>query len=405
MKDHELLQYAIEHGMINMSYVQEQINMSKRKELLEKHPYKIWEGEKDGRWYTYIPDRKKGRVLRSRSSKKQIEDCVCDYWEEELKNPTIKEVYDKWIKDKLERKEITISTKNRYDRQYNESMKEFGENRIKNIEEYDIERFILDSIHKHNMTAKGYSNLRTLIFGIFKRAKKEKLISFSISSVVSDIEISKKIFRKVHKKDDELIFMEYEIPVIISYFKTHDLDVKDFGIWFLFYTGLRPGELAALKWEDVDGNIIHIKRTEIRYEDELKNNFYEVRDFPKTDAGIRDVVIPPDAENILRQVKEINPDSEFVFESNGKRIPTYLFDDRIRIICKKTGLVEKSLNKIRKTYGTILLNGDVDESLIISQMGHTDIKTTKKYYYKNRKSQNQKIKAINKVFNEKVFDD
>ena len=38
--------------MIDMSYVQEQIEMNKRKELLEKHPYEIWEG-KDGKWYTY----------------------------------------------------------------------------------------------------------------------------------------------------------------------------------------------------------------------------------------------------------------------------------------------------------------------------------------------------------------
>ena len=44
MEESELLKYAIENGMIDISYVQEQIEMSKRKELLEKHPYKIWQG-------------------------------------------------------------------------------------------------------------------------------------------------------------------------------------------------------------------------------------------------------------------------------------------------------------------------------------------------------------------------
>ena len=38
-----MLQYAIEHGMIDMSYVQEQMEMNKRKEFLRKHPYEIWE--------------------------------------------------------------------------------------------------------------------------------------------------------------------------------------------------------------------------------------------------------------------------------------------------------------------------------------------------------------------------
>ena len=59
--------------------------------------------------------------------------------------------------------------------------------------------------------------------------------------------------------------------------------------------------------------------------------------------------------------------------------------------------VKKSLNKIRKTYGTILLDNGVEESLVIAQMGHTDIKTTKRYYYRNRKSLQQKSEVIDKV--------
>ena len=51
----ELLKYAVENGMIDLSYVQEVIEMKKRKELLEKHRFKIWEG-KVGRWYTFLPD-------------------------------------------------------------------------------------------------------------------------------------------------------------------------------------------------------------------------------------------------------------------------------------------------------------------------------------------------------------
>ena len=383
--------------MIDMSYVQEQIEMNKRRELLEKHPYKIWEG-RNQRWYTYLPDASKGRILKSRSSQKELETLIVEYWEEKSKNPTVEEVYKIWISDKLARGEITITTKNRYDRQYNESMKVFGKRKIKDIEEYDIEKFILDAIYRNNMTAKGYSNLRTLIYGIFKRAKKEKLVSFSITSVVSDIDISRKTFRRVEKSDDQLVFMDYELPNVISYFKSHKLNIKDLGIWLTFYTGLRPGELAGMKWSDVDENVIHIKRTEISYEDENHHKIYEVRDFPKTDAGIRDVVIPEDAIKILKRIRELNPGGEYVFERNGKRIPTYLFDDRIRIICRKTNVVEKSMNKARKTYGTMLIDNNVDESLIISQMGHTDIETTKKYYYKNRKSQRQKIEVINKVF-------
>jgi hypothetical protein len=56
----DLLKYITENGMIDLSYVQEQIEMKKRKDLLKRHSYKIYQG-KDGKWYTYLPDENKGR--------------------------------------------------------------------------------------------------------------------------------------------------------------------------------------------------------------------------------------------------------------------------------------------------------------------------------------------------------
>ena len=393
----EVLNYAIEHGIIDLSYIENKIEMNKREELLKKHPYEIWIG-KDNRYYTYFPEKDNKRMLKSRNTRQKIEDCIVDFWKQEMENPTIYELYIEWVDGKLKREEITITTKNRYDRQYKESMIEFGKNRIKAIEEYDIEKFLLEAIHVHKMTAKGFSNLRTLILGIFKLAKKKKLIQYSIKNVIDDMDISKKVFRKVKHEDDELIFMDEEVEKVLNYFKQHKLDLKDLGILLLFYTGMRPGELSALTWDDVNGNIIKIHSTEIRYENENKEYIYEVRDFPKTEAGIRDVIVPQSQLWILKEIKTLNPSGKYVFEQHGERIRTCLFDDRIRRICSKLKIKEKSLNKIRKTYATTLIDKRVDDSLIIAQMGHTDITTTKNYYYKNRKNMQQKSLIIDKVF-------
>lgn len=393
----EVLNYAIEHGIIDLSYIENKIEMNKREELLKKHPYEIWIG-KDNRYYTYFPEKDNKRMLKSRNTRQKIEDCIVDFWKQEMENPTIYELYIEWVDGKLKREEITITTKNRYDRQYNESMIEFGKNRIKAIEEYDIEKFLLEAIHVHKMTAKGFSNLRTLILGIFKLAKKKKLVQYSIKNVIDDMDISRKLFRKVKHEDDELIFMDEEVEKVLNYFKQHKLDLKDLGILLLFYTGMRPGELSALTWDDVNGNIIKIHSTEIRYENENKEYIYEVRDFPKTEAGIRDVIVPQSQLWILKEIKTLNPSGKYVFEQHGQRIRTCLFDDRIRRICSKLEIKEKSLNKIRKTYATTLIDKRVDDSLIIAQMGHTDITTTKNYYYKNRKNMQQKSLIIDKVF-------
>ena len=394
MNNEELLKYAIENDMIDLSYVQEQIEMNKRSELLEKHPYKIYQG-KDGKWYTYLPT-DNGRIFKKRSTKEGIENLVVEYWKERETNPTINDIFKEWITYKISRKEISESTKGRYERQYKQCFAEFGKRNIKSVLEYDIEDFLLSSISNHNLTRKGFSNLRTLIFGIFRLAKKKHYINYSITEIVNDIEISRKSFRKVIKEDDEQVFMIDEIPKITGYLEQNQ-DVLNLGILLLFKTGLRIGELAALKNCDIRGNVIHVNRTEICYEEENGNRVYDVRDFPKTEAGIRDVVIPSNCQWILKKIKLLNPFGEFVFMNDGERIRTYVFRNRLSTVCKHAKVKQKSPHKIRKTYGSILLDDGLAESLIVSQMGHTNIKTTKEHYYKNRRNVDQIMSELDKV--------
>ncbi|MCM1253249.1 MAG: tyrosine-type recombinase/integrase [Clostridium sp.] len=381
--------------MIDLAYVQEQIEMKKRDELLHKHPYKIYQG-KDGKWYTYLPDDEKGRIFKKRNTKESIESLVIAYWKEKETNPTINDIFREWIADKISRQEISKSTKGRYERQYEQCFAEFGKRNIKSISEYDIEDFLLSSISSYSLTRKGFSNLRTLIFGIFRLAKKKHYITYSITEIVNDIEISRKSFRKIIKEDDEQVFMLDEIPKITGYLEQNQ-DMLNLGILLLFKTGLRIGELAALKNCDIHGNVIHVNRTEICYEEENGNRVYEVRDFPKTEAGIRDVVIPSNCQWILKRIKLLNPFGEFLFMRNGERIRTYVFRNRLSTVCRHADVKRKSPHKIRKTYGSILLDDGLAESLIVSQMGHTNIKTTKEHYYKNRRNVAQIMSELDKV--------
>ena len=399
LSNSEVLKQALADGIIDINTLSKQIEMNERKKYLEMHKYNIWQGEKDGKWYTYLPDKKKGRRLIKRTNQRGIEDVIISYWKEEKINPTVDDIYKEWLSDKLSREEIQKATRDRYNRQYGESMKDFGKRKIKSIEECDIEDFVLSAIYEHKLTSKGYSNLRTLIYGTFKRAKKRKLVDFSITEVIADMEISKKSFRKNNKPDEELVFSEIEKDKIINYIQNSKMDIISIGILLYFKTGMRPGELSAIKQIDVDERIIHICRTEICYKDENGNNVYEVRDFPKTEAGIRDIIIPLSAKCLIKKAKMINPFGEYLFERNGKRLRTYNFTVRLKSICKKVGVKPKSLNKIRKTYATTLIDSGVEESLIISQMGHTDITTTKKYYYKNRKDLEEKKTIIDNVSN------
>lgn len=391
----EILQYAIDNDMIDSVFIQEQIKMQRNEELLSKHPYKIWEG-KDGKWYSYFPDKEKGRVLRKRNTEELIKDEIIAYWKKQESNPTISDIYSEWINGKVQREEITKATRDRYNRQYEQCFLDFGKHKIKSISEYDIEEFVLDTIYNCKLTQKGFSNLRTLILGIFKLARRKRLVSFSISELMNDMDISKKLFRRNVKSDDEQVFTTDELPKVLDYLQENP-DIVNLGIFLLFKTGLRIGELAALKKTDITQNVIHISKTEIHYNDGAGNVIYEVRDSPKTEAGIRDVVVPDSGIRILNRIRLLNPFGEYLFERRGKRIRTYVFRERLRNICRKLDITMKSPHKIRKTYGSILIDNNVQESLVINQMGHTDIKTTKKHYYRNRMNYTEKKNIINHV--------
>lgn len=97
----ELLKFAVDQGIIDLSHLLDKANMIKKQEALKKHPYAITQG-KDGKWRTYLPDKEKGRRLIKKSTKESIESVVIDYWEEKSTNPTIEEVFYDWLRRKHE---------------------------------------------------------------------------------------------------------------------------------------------------------------------------------------------------------------------------------------------------------------------------------------------------------------
>ena len=98
----DLLQQAINNGIINLSSVQKQVEMNKREKILSEHPFTIWIG-KDEKWRTYLYDEKKknNRRLIKRTSKKAIEDAIVEeYKRKEDKCETFRDIFPKWIQYK-----------------------------------------------------------------------------------------------------------------------------------------------------------------------------------------------------------------------------------------------------------------------------------------------------------------
>lgn len=389
------MKFAIDNDMIDLSFVQEQIEMKKREEILKKHPYKIWKG-KDGNWYTYLPNKEKGRVLKKKTIKKDLEDDIIEYWEYELEDPTITDVFEEWNNRRLELKKISEATHLRNCQVFNRHYEEFGKYRIKSIDENQIVEFLEEQIAYHNLTAKAFSNLKTITRGFLKRAKKRKLVMFNVEEIFNDIDISEIKFKKVIKEDYEEVFNEEEMPIIIDYLKNNP-DLTNLGIMLMFVTGIRVGEVVGLKHDDFEGNTFKIRRTETRFKNENGEYVRLIKEFPKSQAGVRTAIIPKDYEWLTKSLRLQNPFDEYIFVKDGSRISTQAVRARLWRICKKLGIYNKSPHKIRKTYGSILLDNHIDNRLIIEQMGHTDILCTEEHYHRNRKSIDVKAQLISSI--------
>ena len=116
--------------------------------------------------------------------------------------------------------------------------------------------------------------------------------------------------------------------------------------------------------------------------------------------AFRHILLPETAERTLKAIRAINPFGEFLFmDKQGRRIRANRFNHWLHRACKKVGIPERSTHKIRKTYASILLSNKVDERLVINQMGHTDIATTRGSYYFNRNSEDKNKGIISNAIN------
>lgn len=397
----EMLQWLCERGTIAFTTIEREMDMKKRQEYLDSHDRSIWQG-KNGFWYTTFPceESTNGRRMIRRQTRELLNDAIADYYKAKDEEPTFEQTFHMWIEDKLRCEEICKGTYDRYVQDYARFLKgtSLSRKKIKNITETDIEDLIRDNICEKDLKRKAFAGMRTIIIGTYKYAKRRKYTDLSISSFFNDLDLSKRMFKRDVKNDEEQVFTEDETPVMIYYLKKHPTLIN-LGILLCFKTGLRTGELIALKFSDVivreDERCIHVQRQQIRYTDKNGKTVYEIVDYTKTEDGNRYVRIPKDTLDIIRQIRLLNPFQEYMFPNVKK----YWFNNQLYRNCKACGIPKKSMHKVRKTYATMLIDNGVEDTIVTSQMGHRDIQTTHQYYTFVRKNNKHILEQIEKAVN------
>ena len=85
----------------------------------------------------------------------------------------------------------------------------------------------------------------------------------------------------------------------------------------MYATGIRPGEIIALQWDDIDFDRKIIKIYKRRMKDKERDT--------KTLASTREVDLLPLAENALKDQKQITENDGYIFVNSSKN-PFYSHD-------------------------------------------------------------------------------
>ena len=251
------------------------------------------------------------------------------------------------------------------------------------------------------MTKNKYYNVTVIIRQSLEYAVDIGLIP---SNPMSQVKIDgKRMFRKVKKKPDATqVFSKEELDLIFPMawedFKNHTkvYELAPLAFLFQFQTGLRIGELCAVRYEDIETpNYIHIQRM-------LRRDTNQVVEHTKTEYGDRQVLLTETAKKIIACAKarqeELGVDSEgYIFSINGKPILARVIDDLYKKYCKKAGIIQKSSHKARKTYISSLLDAQVNINTIREMVGHADERTTLGNYCFDRKAEDEKKILIEKA--------
>lgn len=167
------------------------------------------------------------------------------------------------------------------------------------------------------------------------------------------------------------------------------------GILVCLYTGLRIGEVCALRWENIilDEQCIFIKETVQRLQtsDDEKNKTKLVISAPKSSCSLRTVPIPDGLYNILEDLKQ--SDECFLLSGSKKIVEPRTLQNRFKKVIKNCGIRNYNFHSLRHTFATRCVEKGADLKSLSEILGHASVNITLNRYV--HPSMEMKLKNIN----------
>jgi integrase len=171
-----------------------------------------------------------------------------------------------------------------------------------------------------------------------------------------------------------------------------DLNIYNVGILLCLYTGLRIGEICALRWQDFSRDfeklsVCHsMRRIPGNHIDGRKTRI--IIDTPKSKAAMRDVPIPKFLSLLL---KEHFHEDRLFFLSTSKKVLTEprTIQNHFKRVIKTANIPDANFHSLRHTFSTRCIEAGVDVKSLSEILGHANVNITLNCYVHSSFEQKQ----------------
>lgn len=239
----------------------------------------------------------------------------------------------------------------------------------------------------------------------------------SIKSV-KDILIVLKMVMKYGVKNEWMNYYEWDIKypttsankelevlsvahhrAILNYIQSH-FTFTGLGIYISLSTGLRIGEICALKWSDVNvaDGIITVSRTieRIYIIDGEKKHTELVINTPKTQNSCRAIPMSKELLAMIKPLKKVVNDDFYVLTNDEHPTEPRTYRNYYNKLMTRLGIPKLKYHGLRHSFATRCIEAGCDYKTVSVLLGHSNISTTLNLYV--HPNMEQKKRCIAKVF-------